>query len=179
MRFLKNVSVAFFAVSACEVNAAEPPKTVNALDLFRYSGRWYEIATFPKFFQKGCTCTRAEYTLADSKIEVKNRCLKGGDETGIDGKAWRPRDSEPGKLKVKFFWWQFGSDYWVFSIDESYSIAVVGDSKRDSLWFLSRTREVTPDQLSSMRDVAIANGFDLEKLVMTTQTNCDLHRSNK
>ena len=31
-----------------------PVQPVTAVDLARYAGRWYEIASFPMFFQRQC-----------------------------------------------------------------------------------------------------------------------------
>ena len=36
-------------------------ETVEEVDLNRYIGKWYEIASLPATFQEGCTCTTAEY----------------------------------------------------------------------------------------------------------------------
>ncbi len=52
-------------------------QTVPNLDLKKYCGKWYEIASFPQSFQKGCHCTTAEYTLTDKDyVIVENRCNK-------------------------------------------------------------------------------------------------------
>ena len=46
-----------------------PPTVVNAVDLNRYLGKWYEIASYPAWFQKECTGSTAEYSLLpDGKI---------------------------------------------------------------------------------------------------------------
>ena len=39
-----------------------PLRTVTHVDLERYTGTWYEIASYPQRFQKGCTATTAIYT---------------------------------------------------------------------------------------------------------------------
>jgi len=38
-----------------------PIETVEAVDLNRYQGLWYEIARFPVFFEEGCVGVTAEY----------------------------------------------------------------------------------------------------------------------
>jgi lipocalin len=49
-----------------------PPTTVPFVDVIKYAGTWYEIASIPMIFQRGCTNTRAIYSLKDDKtIEVK------------------------------------------------------------------------------------------------------------
>ena len=50
-------------------------ETVPNVDLKKYTGKWFEIASFPQYFQKGCNCTTAEYTLSDKGfVIVENRC---------------------------------------------------------------------------------------------------------
>ncbi len=68
--------------SACATTTTErlglpPLQTVSKVDLSRYTGTWFEIASYPQRFQKGCTGTTATYTLRDDgEIGVVNRCRK-------------------------------------------------------------------------------------------------------
>ena len=51
-------------ISCASISHAEPPmRTVDHVDLNRYLGNWYEISSFPQWFQKDCFCTRANYSL--------------------------------------------------------------------------------------------------------------------
>ena len=44
------------------------------VDLARYQGTWYEIASKPQAFQQGCTCTEAEYQIDNSaQVEPTDR----------------------------------------------------------------------------------------------------------
>ena len=53
-----------------------PPTTVSQVNLQRYMGTWYEIASFPNFFQRGCKCTSATYGLKDDgTVTVHNKCF--------------------------------------------------------------------------------------------------------
>jgi len=36
-------------------------QTVLHVDVKKYTGKWYEIASFHQIFQRGCHCTTAEY----------------------------------------------------------------------------------------------------------------------
>ncbi|AMC35802.1 hypothetical protein VN23_14895 [Janthinobacterium sp. B9-8] len=65
------------------------PITVATLDIDRYLGRWYEIASFPMYFQHMCVAdTTAEYSKADDRINVVNRCRKqDGSFAEADGYA--------------------------------------------------------------------------------------------
>ena len=70
---------------------AQELQTVPHVDLEKYAGKWYEIASFPQRFQKGCQYTTATYTLTDKDyVIVENRCRKhgkDGKETYVKAKA--------------------------------------------------------------------------------------------
>jgi len=124
-----------------DVKHKKPLKTVDAVDLQRYAGKWYEIASYPAWFAKGCTATTAEYTLLpDGKIRVVNRCRKGrpdGPVKEAKGKGEVVDTKTNAKLKVWFFW-PFKGDYWIIDLDPDYAWAVVGEPSRKYLWILSR-----------------------------------------
>ena len=54
---------------------AAPLPTVPTVDLARYAGAWYEVASLPNRFQKQCVAdTQARYRPVGDDIEVRNRC---------------------------------------------------------------------------------------------------------
>ncbi len=151
----------------------QPLSLVPTLDLDRYLGRWYEIARFQHSFEKNIVGATAEYALrADGKIEVLNSGFKktlDGSYTSVKALAWRPDNSKPGALKVRFFG-LFTSDYLVFGLDEeNYSWALVGNNSRKFLWFLSRTPTISEELMAKMRAIAEAQGFDVSKLYLVPQ----------
>jgi apolipoprotein D and lipocalin family protein len=55
--------------------AREKLQTVPYVDINKYMGKWHEIASFPQRFQKGCSCSVAEYSLkSNGKVRVQNSC---------------------------------------------------------------------------------------------------------
>ncbi|HMW38504.1 MAG: lipocalin family protein [Saprospiraceae bacterium] len=90
------------------ISKAQPVRAVPNVDLNRYAGKWYEIASYPQRFQKGCNCTTAEYTLTEEGyVVVENRCRKdsiNGKMSYIKGKAFVEPNTGNAKLKVQFFW---------------------------------------------------------------------------
>jgi len=120
-------------------------ETVPSVDLNKYAGKWYEIASFPQRFQKGCYCTTATYSLTDKDyIIVENRCNKdsvNGKESYIKGKVFIEKNTGNAKLKVQFFW-PFKGAYWIIDLADDYSYAVVGHPNRKYLWILSRTPQM-------------------------------------
>jgi apolipoprotein D and lipocalin family protein len=147
-------------------------QTVPYVDLKKYSGKWYEIASFPQRFQKNCKCTTAEYTLTDKNyVIVENRCVKGspgGKQAYIKGKAFVEENSGNAKLKVQFFW-PFRGKYWIIDLADDYSYAVVSHPNRKYLWILSRTPQMNEGIYQQIVSRLKKNGFDLTKLQITTQ----------
>ena len=62
------------------------------------------------------------------------------------------------------------ADYLIFGLDaENYQWALVGENNRKYLWFLSRTPEIDPAVFEHMKEIAIAQGYDLSKLYVVPQ----------
>lgn len=146
--------------------------TVPYVDLKKYAGTWYEIASFPQRFQKGCTCTTAEYSLTDKEyVIVENRCRKDsvtGKLSYIKGKAFVDENSGNAKLKVQFFW-PFKGKYWIIDLADDYSYAVVGHPNRNYLWILSRTSTMNDATYQKIISKIKENGFDSAKIKRTKQ----------
>lgn len=149
---------------------AQDLETVPSLDLKRYTGKWYEIASFPQSFQKGCTCTTAEYTWTEhGYLVVENRCWKGGEngyQAYIKGKAFVVDNSGNAKLKVQFFW-PFRAKYWVIDLADDYSYAVVSHPNRKYLWILARESFMDPQVYDGIVSRLRQKGFDISKLQLT------------
>jgi apolipoprotein D and lipocalin family protein len=147
-------------------------QTVPKVDLNKYAGKWFEIASFPQSFQKGCHCTTAEYTLSDKGyVIVENRCNKGsvnGKQSYIKGKAFIEEGSNNSKLKVQFFW-PFRAKYWIIDLADDYSYAVVSHPNMKYLWILSRTSKLNDTVYQQIIARLKQNGFDLSKLQVTVQ----------
>jgi apolipoprotein D and lipocalin family protein len=160
-------------VSSCASSgpAAAPLEVVPQVDLGRYLGTWYEIASFPQRFQKGCTDSRAEYRLRDDgDIEVLNSCLKDGKVDTARGKAWVVDTTTNAKLKVSFFW-PFRGDYWIIELGKDYDYAVVSAPSMQYLWILSRTPTMEEPRYLEIVGRLKDKGFDIAKLNRTPQGN--------
>ena len=151
---------------------AQPLQTVPFVDLKKYAGKWYEIASYPNRFQKGCHRTTADYTLSDQGyVIVENRCNRGsinGKQSYIKGKAFVEKNSGNAKLKVQFFW-PFKGKYWVIDLADDYSYAVVSNPNRKYLWILSRTPKMDNAIYQQILSRLKEKGFDLKVLQTTVQ----------
>jgi len=172
MKILLILALIWAAVLSHAWAADKPLVVVSYVDLQRYLGTWYEIATIPHFFQKGCVAVTAEYSLrTDGDIAVVNRCRKGtldGPVKTATGKAWVVDKATNAKLKVRFFW-PFSGDYWIIELDVDYQWAVVGAPDRDYLWILCRAPRMDEVLYSELLAKAAAKGFDVSRLKLTLQ----------
>ena len=149
-----------------------PLQTVAFVDVSRYLGTWYEIASFPQRFQEGCTATTATYSLLDNgDIDVLNRCRRDaldGEETVARGVARVVDSTTNARLKVSFFR-PFWGAYWIIDLGPDYEYAVVGHPGRDYLWILSRTPSMDAAVYEGILDRLQAAHYDVQRLQRTLQ----------
>lgn len=145
---------------------ANDPQVVEQIDLQKYSGKWYEIARKPTFFQRNCVRSTAEYQVIDeTTVSVYNVCYKADNSTSdIKGTAKIVDINEPAKLKVKFNIFAQG-EYWVTELDPNYQWAVVSASKKSTLFILAREAPMKPELLKTILDNLKAKNFNLDDLV--------------
>ena len=170
-----------FNVVANDADSASNPKlhsealsTIDALDVPRYMGKWYEIARYPNWFQKKCVGdSSAEYSMrTDGRVQVVNRCRLGnGDVKEAIGTARQIGGSSSAKLKVSFVppWLSFipavWGDYWVIDLDNQYQLVAVSEPSRNYLWVLARTPTIEQKTYEAMLDRLKSRGFDADKLI--------------
>jgi apolipoprotein D and lipocalin family protein len=153
--------------------AGPPLEVVESVDLERYLGQWYEIASYPQWFQRGCVASMASYSRReDGRIRVENSCRDerlDGPLRRAEGVAW-PADPEgsAARLKVRFFW-PFSADYWIIELDPEYRYAVVGHPSRDYLWILSRSPQMDESLYQRLLVRIEGHGYDTGRLQRTLQ----------
>ncbi|MEC7785462.1 MAG: lipocalin family protein [Nitrospinota bacterium] len=167
--------IAVFVFGGCQ---SIPKKTspelqvVPYVDIERYLGKWYEIALYPNWFEKGCFRSTAFYEkLENGQIKVTNRCrmyASDGELNEAIGKASIVDKRTNAKLKVQFFW-PFKGDYWIIDLDKNYQYAVVSEPARQYLWILSRSPNLDNQTLEKLKNKIRDKGFELSYLKKTLQ----------
>lgn len=162
--------IAFFGFLRAE---NKPPlSVVSEVNLERYLGKWYEIATIPMRFQKGCVCVTAEYSLnPDGTIKVVNSCRKNspaGEFRQVIGKAKVVPGTHNAKLRVSFFR-PFWGDYWIVGLDTDYHWAIVSNAKGTTCWILARSPRIDDQLYAQLVERCRQLGIDTAKLQPTLQ----------
>ena len=137
-------------------------QAVDRVDLARYAGKWYEIARLPNTFERAgshdVTATYA-YDAARGRMSVMNESFYGADRTWVAGTAVPDPESHGNgtnaRLLVNFrpnptqpVVWPLPAPYWIIELAEDYSVAVVSEPSRRTLWILARTPTVPRDTLA-------------------------------
>ena len=164
-----------------EPQALQPLQALPALEVGPYMGRWYQVAYYPNFFQKQCVSdTTATYReLGDGTLEVLNRCRTAsgafdqalGLARPVHG-ASRVEEGQlrPARLEVSFLpswlrWLGVGwGAYWVVDRPDHGRYAIISEPRREYLWVLARTPQLTAEDRTAVRARLLALGFDLERL---------------
>ncbi|MEG1607805.1 MAG: lipocalin family protein [Mucinivorans sp.] len=136
----------------------------NAVDLERYMGLWYEIASYPQWFEKGLTCVTALYTLKEDYVEVLNSGYKNGKLRQAHGRALVVKGTQGSRLKVSFFR-PFYGQYWIVDLAQDYSWSVVSNQRGSTLWILSRFDTMDQRLYNFILSRCQLSGLDISKLV--------------
>ncbi|WP_224788781.1 lipocalin family protein [Pandoraea terrae] len=154
-------------------------RPVQALDVSRYQGTWYEIARYPNFFERKCVgdVTATYEPQADGTLRVLNRCRKEDGTEDIAVGIGRPdvKGGSTARFKVTFVpkwleWvpWLY-ANYWIVVLDDDYHYAAIGEPSREYLWVLSRTPKLDDNTLYQIHAKLRKQGYDTDKLVLTPQ----------
>jgi apolipoprotein D and lipocalin family protein len=157
------------------------PETVSSVDLNKYIGAWYEVASIPQFFQRKCVAnTVAEYSFDPSDkdlIVVMNSCQKeNGESIHAEGRAKVEDATSRSKLKVTFvkiFNWifSFGGNYWILKLADDYSYAVVGDPTLEYAWILSRSPQFDFQKFVELEKSMKSIGYDTCAILTSVQSS--------
>tara|TARA_B100000530_G_C15866617_1_gene451607 strand:+ start:53 stop:538 length:486 start_codon:yes stop_codon:yes gene_type:complete len=157
------------------MDLSEAGDVVSFVEVDRYMGLWYEIATTPSFQQGSCYSTQAQYSFNEAQgwVDVVNSCRIGstsGNLQQIAGRAELVDLDTQAKLTVIFF--GQAAPYWVVALDgsegeEPYQWAVVSVPGGQVMWLLSRTKEMPDELRQSIEAHLIERGFPVDTLIDT------------
>ena len=145
-----------------KLNKLNPHLPRVSIDPKEYAGKWYEIASVPSWFEKGCSHTTAEYTVEQNRIKVTNKCIRNGKHDVANGYAYPTKHY--GVLGVSFFPGIYGN-YTVVYRDTKTSI--VSDPERNYMWILSRDKQITKSKTLHLMAWLKKHHFDSSRLVFT------------
>jgi apolipoprotein D and lipocalin family protein len=123
----------------------KPIHTVDKVDLNRFMGDWYVIASIPTFIEKDAFNAMESYRIDDDgTVAATFRFNKGS----LDGpvKEYNPRgfiqDKQSNAVWGMQFIWPFKAEYRIIYLSKDYSQTIIGRTKRDYVWIMARTNTI-------------------------------------
>jgi len=145
----------------------KPIHTVESVDLKRFMGDWYVIASIPTFIETDAFNAVESYKLAeDGTIETTFRFNKGG----FDGpeKAYKPRgfieDRQSNAVWGMQFIWPFKAEYRIIYLSNDYERTIIGRTKRDYVWIMARQPSISEEDYRQLVKFIEEQGYESGKL---------------
>jgi len=174
----KKLFVFFLAVllagAAWTSNAKEnlkpgPLETVDYVDIARFMGTWYVIASIPISFEKDGYNAIESYTWNAEKdrIDIDYRFNKGsfdGKLKKLPQKAWIHDERTNAEWRIQLLW-PLKFAHLVIDLGEEYEFTVIGVPNRKNIWIMAREPWMDEDLYASILEKARTRwGYDLEDL---------------
>ncbi len=163
-------------VNACSSNGQPLQATAQVIDLPRFMGDWYVIAsipvTIPLFSEAGAHNAIENYQLTDEGVIQTTYTFR---KDSFDGpiKRMRPKgfvynEETNAEWRMQFLW-PFRAAYLIAWVDEDYQQTIIGEPKRRYVWVMARQPEITADQYQALVERVAAMGYDTAKLERVPQ----------
>jgi apolipoprotein D and lipocalin family protein len=144
--------------------ATEPPpiEPVAHVDLPRFMGTWYVIATIPTRFEKNAYNPVETYTLqADGSVYTQFHFRDGGFDKpvkAIHSTGFVKAGSGNAVWGVQVFW-PIKAQYIVAYLKDDYSQVIVARDARDYTWIMARTPTVSAADYDALIARAVQLGY--------------------
>lgn len=174
MKRLKSSLLALLLPIVLGACAARGPQmeTVDFVDLNRFMGDWYVIANIPTFLEKNAYNAVETYAMNDDgSIQTTFTFRKGsfdGEQKEFNPKGFVTNTQTNATWGMRFVW-PIKADYRIIFLDEDYSMTVIARQKRDFLWIMARTPNISTADYQKLVDLAESVGYDVSKILRVPQ----------
>ncbi|MBC8479771.1 MAG: lipocalin family protein [FCB group bacterium] len=160
-----------FQLSAASANLG-PLKTVDKVNLDRFMGDWYVIASIPTMFEKRAVNAVENYSWNEKGyVDVTFTYYKddpNGKLKTMTQKGFIQDTETNAEWKVQPIWpLKFG--YLVIDLDSEYSYTVIGVPNRKYVWIMARESSLDATIYQEILERLEQQGYDTEKLQMVPQ----------
>jgi len=155
-------SSAILMLSACQ--PVRPPiTTASSVDLPRFMGDWYVIASIPTFIEKQAYGAVESYRLdSDGSIDTTFTFSKGSFEG--PRKRYNPRgfvlDKRSNAVWGMRFVWPIKADYRIVYVSSDYSQTIIGREARDYAWIMARSPTLSDEDYRNLLELVKREGYD-------------------
>jgi apolipoprotein D and lipocalin family protein len=163
---------AFTLLAACQSARLPELPTVAKVDLQRFMGDWYVIANIPTLIERGAHNAVESYALEKDGTIATTFTYRAGSFTG-KRRQYHPRgfilDRDSNALWGMRFIWPIKADYRITYLADDYSQTVIGRQKRDYVWIMARTPQISGTDYQRLLALVAAQGYDISKVQRVPQ----------
>ncbi len=170
LNHIVTLSLLALLLSACQ--ALAPMPTVPQVDLKRFMGDWYVIASIPTFIEKGAHNAIESYRLDSDGTIATTFTFRAGAFDGAP-KKYTPRGfvRDPGTnaLWGMQFLWPIKADYRITYLADDYSQTIISREARDYVWIMARTPNIPYADYQRLLKIVGSQGYDLAQIQKVPQ----------
>ncbi|MCC2626748.1 MAG: hypothetical protein K0S14_398 [Thermomicrobiales bacterium] len=145
-----------------------PVPLAASVDLPRFMGDWYVIAHIPPDADRHAHNAVEHYDLVEGRVQTLYRRRLGGFDAPekIETPVGYVREGSNNALWGMRFWWWFPIrlEYRISHLEPDYSVTIIARSRRDYVWLMSRTPQMSDDEFERYRALISSWGYDISKL---------------
>jgi len=160
-------ALACLLLAGCSSPSLPPLALAQKVDLARFMGDWYVIASIPTFIETDAWNAVESYRIDTDGSIATTFTFRAG---GFDGeqKRYTPRGFVvPGTENAVWgmrFVWPFKADYRIAYLAPDYGQVVIGREKRDYVWIMARRPQIPEADYQRLLGFLREQGYDTAKL---------------
>lgn len=165
---MKHILNSLFIFVSLALTAQVSPDT---LDLNKFSGKWYVLASIPGSFDKNWNNITETFTLTDNgNVDIDITYVKQGEAEIRNKKAtgFPYTENKNTEWEVRFVW-PFTSGYKVEELGPDYSYVVVGHPQKLYFYIMNRTGSMDETLFSEIMMRYIKKGYEVNDLRIVVQ----------
>jgi apolipoprotein D and lipocalin family protein len=165
--------IAMLMLAGCRTVQQPPLPTVAHVDLQRFMGDWYVIASIPTRIEVGAHNAVESYRLSADGTIATTFAFRDG---AFDGKQKRytPRgfivDHDSNAVWGMQFIWPIKAEYRIAYLDQAYTQTVIARTRRDYIWIMARTPQIPEADYQQLLGFAGGLGYDVSRIERVPQS---------
>ena len=158
-----------FIINCAKVNTVQ---TVENVNLEKFMGDWFVIASVPTFIERNAINPIETYTLnkngyIDTKFSFYTSSLMDKKKT-YTAKAYIKNRITNAEWGMQFFW-PIRFSYLIVDLSTDYSFTVISVPSKKYIWIMSKTMILDDGVYIQIIEKLKNNGYDISKIVRTNQ----------
>lgn len=176
---LATLAAMLMLLGGCQSNRLPDIRDAAPVDLERFMGDWFVIASIPTIFERDAYNAVERYALKDDgRVDTTFIFRRGG----YDGKERRMnpvatvRDDTGNAIWGMQFLWPLKSDFRIVYVDDDYSQTIIGRQKRDYVWIMAREPHMDDADYAALLDLLEEEGYtisDIQRVPQCWQAPCE------